>query len=315
MEERSPQSLRDVAPSLWVVLLVLLVIVLYWGVSIGGLNIPLQRLPWGILVPSLTLFAIVHSYIMLGPMRAGALLAICVVLAFLSEYIGQSTGTIFGPYCYTGLLGWKLFGRIPLLIPFAWYMMFYPSYIVTNILAEGAPVSQHPGFARIVWLSALGALVMTGWDITMDPVMSFHPGAADPGWCAPHAPAGTLAQQADVGTPAWIWIDGGTHFGVPLSNYRGWLATAFVVFFLYRLVERHVPLRPVHGHRSRLMVYLPVAVYGTMTIIDTWLGYPEIEDIRLISPFVMGIPFLFAAYRVLVGRGDMPLIPARKTEA
>jgi uncharacterized membrane protein len=44
----------------------------------------------------------------------------------------------------------------------------------------------------VVWLSLLGAAVMTGWDLVMDPNMA-HQGH-------------------------WIWIEGGAFWGVPLQN-------------------------------------------------------------------------------------------------
>jgi putative membrane protein len=96
---------------------------------------------------------------------------------------------------------------------------------------------------------------------------------------------------------------------VPLRNFAGWMLTAFVVFLIYRLLERKLPLRPLQGYRSRMMAFLPVAAYGMMALIDAWLGYPEIEDIHLISPFVMGIPFLFASFKLFAQRTDIPLWP------
>jgi uncharacterized membrane protein len=291
--------------SFWLMILVLTVCIFYIGIRLGGLNVPLERIPWSFLVPVCALFAIVHSSVTLGLKRAMTLLGLCLTIAFAAEYIGESTGLIFGPYCYTGVLGPKLFGRIPLLIPFAWYMMFYPSYILTNVLLEGHPVSRHTSLIWILWASLLSALVMTAWDLTMDPVMSFHPGTASPTWCT-----GTTAlHEANVGHPAWVWTDGGVHFGVPLKNFSGWLATAFVVFLVYRLLERKIPAKPMHGWDSRLMIYLPIGVYGSMAIIDAWLGYPEIEDVHLISPFAMGIPFLFASFKLFAERTDLPLWP------
>jgi uncharacterized membrane protein len=291
--------------SFWLMILVLVVWIFAAGIRLGGLNVPLERIPWSLLVPCCALFCVLHSYVMLGLWRALTLLALSTTIAFAAEYIGQSTGLIFGPYCYTDILGPKILGRIPVLIPFAWYMMLYPSYVVTNILAEGRPIAVRTNLGWIVWVSMLSALVMTAWDLTMDPVMSYHPDAAQPGWCQ----GSTALHEANVGHPAWVWIDGGVHFGVPLKNFRGWLATAFVVFLAYRLIERYIPLRPLPGWKSRIMGYLPVGVYGTMAIIDAWLGYPEIEDIHLISPFAMGIPFLFASFRLFADRTDLPLWP------
>ena len=290
--------------SFWLIVLVILVGLFAAGIGLGGVNVPLKRIPWSVLVPIMAVFCFTHSVIMLGLRRALTLLGLAVSIAFSAEYYGESTGVLFGPYCYTDVLGPKILGRVPVLIPFAWYMMFYPSYVITNILAEAHPIATKGGTAWIVWLSLLSALVMTAWDVTMDPVMSFHPGGGSAEWCNVKG-----LNQATVGHPAWVWIEGGVHFGVPLRNFSGWMLTSFVVFLIYRTAERRITLRPHEGHDSRFMAWLPVGAYGTMALVDTWLGYPEIEDIRLIAPFVMGIPFLFASFKIFAQRTDLPLWP------
>jgi len=293
-----------VPASVWLMLLFFVAAVFYFGIRTGGFNIPLERLPWSILVPTLALFCFLHSLIMLGRARALLLLGLCVTISFVFEYVGESTGAIFGPYFYTSLLGFKLFGKIPLLIPFAWYMMFYPSYVITNLLAEGSPMAVRSGIAWIAWMSALSALVMTAWDLTMDPIMSFHPCATGSAACLP-----VTLDEANLGHPAWIWKQGGEHFGVPLLNYRGWMLTAFIVFLLFRWLEPRLPHRPWRGAASRAMAWLPVGAYGGMAVVDSWLGYPEIGDIHLISPFAMGIPALFASFEIFANRTDLPLWP------
>lgn len=295
---------RGVPRSVWIVALVLIAWIFYAGIKSGGIHIAIDRLPWSILVPGMAAFCFVHSVVMLGHQRAVLLLALCTTLAFASEYIGESTGTIFGPYFYTDVLGPKIAGRIPLLIPFAWYMMFYPSYVVTNLLADGHPVSQGRGSAWILWVSALSALVMTAWDLTMDPIMSHHACATGSTSCLP-----PVLNEGIVGHPAWVWTDGGAYFGVPYSNYRGWLLTAFVVFLLYRLLERKLVHAPWPGGVSKVMAVLPVLAYGSMAFIDAWLGSPKVRNVHLIAPFAMGIPFLFAAFTLFARNPKMPFWP------
>lgn len=283
---------RQVSPATWIMLLAMGVILFYAGISIDGINIPLQRIPWSIMVPACAAFSMIHSTIMLGPKRALVLFALCFTISLAAETIGQSTGLLFGPYYYTSILGPKLFGRVPLLIPFAWYMMFYPSYVVANVLAESSLVSRNAGPAWLVCMALVSAMLMTAWDLTMDPVMSFNA-------CGPQLELCPLLHEAKVGDPAWVWVDGGPHFGVPLRNFAGWMLTAFVVFLIYRIAETRLPHEPVPGHTTLFVAYLPIGVYGTMAVVDTWLGYPQIEDVRLISPFAMGIPYMFATIRVI----------------
>ncbi len=297
--------LARIPTTVWLILTLFTIILFYVGIRTGGFNMPLERIPWSILVPSTAAICFAHSLLMLGWHRAFTLFAMAVSISFVFEYVGESTGLIFGPYFYTDVLGDKAFGRIPYLIPLAWYMMFYPSYVITNLLTEGGPISRREGFVPVVWLSILSALVMTAWDLTMDPVMSFNSCADTTKLCVENL------NEANVGHPAWIWEKPGPHFGVPLENFRGWLIASFTVFFTYRMVERRLPLRTFAGMDARIIVVIPVGVYAAMALVDTWLGYPEIEDVHLISPFVMGIPAFFAAFHLFANRTDLPLLPGK----
>ena len=290
--------------SVWLLLLVITAWLFYAGIASGGFNIPIERLPWSILVPGFALFSFAHSTVMLGWRRALLLLALCTCLSFAAEFYGQKTGTLFGPYYYTSVLGPKLFGTIPVLIPFAWYMMFYPSYIVTNLLTEGKPVAEEKRLVWLLWSATLSAMVMTAWDLTMDPIMSFHPCAMGRIDCLP-----VVLDETLIGHPAWVWVNGGEHFGVPRLNYRGWLLTAFVVFLIYRFAEQKITHQPWPGGRSKAVAFMPVAAFGAMALVDTWLGNPKIGDIHLISPFAMGIPFLFATFVLFAKNPDLPLWP------
>lgn len=286
------------------VITLFLALLFYVGIRTGGAGFPINRLPWTILVPAAAGFCLIHSWHLLGRNRALALLACGTIIPLIFEWIGETTGWPFSPYHYTELLGWKIGGRVPALIPLAWYMMFYPSYIIANLLAEGGPVPQVGGRVRIVWVSLMSAAVMTAWDLTMDPVMSYR--GPDPDRAVIDDP------MADVGTPAWIWAENGEHFGVPLQNYFGWMLTAFVVFVLYRWWETKLETAPKHGMCSRLMISLPIGIYVTMAVVDTFLGYPEIEGLRLISPFSMGIPAFFAAFQLFMNRTDLPFWPGEE---
>lgn len=269
-----------------------------------------DRIPWRILVPIAASLAFAHSWYLLGWQRAVVLMACATLISFASEWVGQSSGWLYGPYCYTPLLGAQIGGRIPFLIPFAWYMMFYPSYVVSNLVAEGRPVSNtRARLTRVLWMAALSAAVMTAWDITMDPIMSFEP------------MSGTLVEAGSTATiPAWRWLtevvdpamcasgtrlppSESTHFGVPWKNYQGWMITSFVVFLVYRLLERRIPLRrraETLGWSSamRLVALMPVAVYMAMALVDAVLGSARIEDVHLISPFAMGITAAIASMAV-----------------
>lgn len=133
-----------------------------------------------------------------GAASAAFFLGSGFAIAFSMEYLGSRTGFLFGSYSYTELLGAKILGYVPLLIPLAWFMMLYPSWRIAERLVSNTP-------ARI----AVAALAMTAWDLSLDPRM--------------------------VADGAWIWHDGGAYFGIPLSNYAGWLITAALIFGVWSL--------------------------------------------------------------------------------
>ena len=229
-----------------------------------------QRLPWVWIVPVFFTFCFCHACFVLGWRRAATLLGITTVVTFGAEYIGTTTGLLFGDYTYDPVVGYLLLGEVPYTIPMAWFTMLYSSYVVTNLCIDGKPVSEGWGGGRLVWLSFVGAMIMTAWDLTLDPYMvEFERG--------------------------WTWHDGGPYFGIPYSNYTGWIGVSFVVFMLYRLAELKIPLVPL-GRVTWWIILFPLLTYGQMSVSDIALGHPE--ETVLISPFAMGIPFLIALTRL-----------------
>lgn len=165
-----------------------------------------QNIPYRpILTPLTTLvafsFALLHGSQRLGWGRTLLLLGLTFGVSLFFESLGVATGLIYGPYHYTDKLGPKFLDLVPYLIPVAWFMMSYPSYLIAQRLAR-----------RSGWVTTaiLGALVMTAWDLAMDPLM--------------------------VGGGHWVWDMPGAYFGVPLQNFLGWFVTIFVTFALFGLL-------------------------------------------------------------------------------
>jgi len=89
-------------------------------------------------------------------------------------------------------------GEVPLLIPLAWFMMIYPSYVVANLALEGHVFGTPGGRGRLVGLAAASAIVMTAWDLVIDPILS------------------------DVGQ-GWIWETGGPYSASrSKTTWAGW---------------------------------------------------------------------------------------------
>lgn len=217
---------------------------------------------------ALLFFSLCHASFTLGWRKALAFFAISAVVSWAFEQVGVATGLIYGAYHYTDKLGVKL-GHVPVLIPIAWFMMSYPSYVIANLIADGRATSAQATTRHVVWLSLLSAMIMTAWDLPMDPLMS--------------------------GLSYWVWEQGGPYFGVPLQNFAGWLLTTFTVYMLYRWFERWRGV-PDLENVSAPVAAMPVAAYGAFAALYTFRSSPE--ALGLIAFIAMGLPTLLAAVQL-----------------
>jgi putative membrane protein len=241
------------------------------------------RVPFARLVPVFALFSLLHAIFMLGWRRAAAFFAVSTVLSLTSELAGVRTGLIFGRYVYTDALGQKILGDVPWVIPLAWFMMIYPAYVIASLALDGQPIAKGGRLGRLCFFALVGGMIMTAWDLTLDPYM------------------------VGIRDAAWIWKDAGPYFGVPFHNYAGWVLTTFLVFLVYVAWERRLPLRPL-GRLQRHVIALPLVTYAFMSVGDVVIGYPEAS--RLISPFAMGIGLIAAVTRLAAWRpGASSAIP------
>ncbi len=205
------------------------------------------------------LFALLHCVVLEGGSRTGAFFAVSAIVSYLMEETGVRTGLIYGPYHYGDLLGAKL-GHVPIIIPLAWFMMIYPSWMVARELLRSI---DDRSFAGITAIAVAAAFVMTAWDVVMDPGM---------------AAAGN-----------WVWEKGGAYFGVPLQNYLGWLATTFLVYWIAGLLWRSMPRRAA---TAKPFEALPVIVYAFFAL--RYVLSNRIEALQLVALFSMGMPALLA---------------------
>jgi uncharacterized membrane protein len=245
-----------------------------------GYIVVLPPLPESTMVVTLMawVFSLCHAAYTLGGRRALIFFAIGAAVSWLLEEIGVATGAIYGAYHYTDALGPKL-GYVPLLIPIAWFMMVYPSHVIANLIGTGKPAGVGGGVVRIAWLSALGAMTMTAWDLLIDPGMSSPP------------------------EQAFVWERGGAYFGVPLQNFLGWLLTAFLIYLAYRLVERKIGIKPMAPVTTSVAA-LPLVAYGIFMFNGLIPGVAANEALRIIALFAMGFPLLAAAGRLVLRRED-----------
>ena len=249
--------------------------------------VALPVIPGGLnsLTVILLLFSLWHASYALGVRLTLAFFAITAITSLIFEEVGVATGLIYGPYHYTSTLGPWL-GTVPILIPLAWFMMVYPSYVLANIILDGGPVGSPGGRGHLVGLVLLGALIMTAWDLVVDPILS----------------------GPSIG--AWVWEGGGPYFGVPVQNYVGWIATTFTVYLLYRSVERRWTPRPV-GPLTNGPSGMPIIAYAAMMLANMLSGAAP-AAIAVVAPIAMGMPVVAGLVGLVSPRGKVSPEPTSR---
>lgn len=227
-------------------------------------------------VLTFTAFSLLHAGLMLGRRRLALFFVLSVVISYLMEEVGVRTGWIFGHYHYGDMLGFKL-GHVPLLIPLGWFMMIYPAWVVARALLREVDVRQPAG---MVVLALVAALVMTGWDMVMDP---------------PMAAAGK-----------WVWEDGGAYFGVPPHNYFGWVLNTFVVYLAFDAASRTTAGHGGEGYRfGGIFAALPAVAYTAFAL--EYLAPGRLPALSIIAVFTMLLPGALALARLALPVADEKL--------
>jgi uncharacterized membrane protein len=118
------------------------------------------------------------------------------VISLSAELLGTTRGIPFGEYGYSALLDPMWAGHVPVIIPLSWFYMAIPSFALAML--------AFPGRGR--WLARVGlaSLVLLGWDLALDPAMSYA-------------------------TPYWVWAGTGPYYGMPWLNLFGWYVTGIAL--------------------------------------------------------------------------------------
>lgn len=122
------------------------------------------------------------------------------LFAYLIEFLGLVSGFPYGQFLYSDLMGLKVFGLLPVLLPFAY---------VPLVLGAVALASRWSKKVLGRVILATGLLVF--FDLVLDP------GA--------------------VAIGLWSFSAGGWYYAVPVSNFLGWLVSASVASWLFFLLS------------------------------------------------------------------------------
>ena len=185
------------------------------------------------------IFLVVHGSLSYRLRDLLVFAAITLVVSNSFENLSVLTGFPFGQYYYTDTLGPKLF-LVPVLIGPAYLGTGYLAWSIARVLA-GATHARLPGHLTVT-VPLLAAFMMVAWDLSFDPIFS------------------TINH-------AWIWLDGGSYFGVPISNFLGWLLTTFVFFQLFALYLNGRPaIQAAADQPARLPSLQAILFYGLIAV-------------------------------------------------
>ena len=145
--------------------------------------------------------------------RAALSLLALSVLGFAIETTGVATGFPYGPFYYGESLGPKFADLVPYLLPLSWVPL------VLGAVAAMAP--RRTRESRFAIRDSYSSLLPTP--------DSLLPGAKRPRAKLLLSAVVLLTLVDGVLDPGatslgfWVWPEGGSYYGVPITNYLGWL--------------------------------------------------------------------------------------------
>jgi uncharacterized membrane protein len=236
-------------------------------------------------------FAVIHGAVTYSPRAVLTFVAVCIVIGNTVENIGVRTGFPYGHYYFTHLMGPRILS-VPIFLGLAYVGMAYLSWILASLILDGALAGT-----RMVTVPILATAIMLAWDLSSDPVWS------------------TVLH-------AWMWRDGGRYFGVPLTNFAGWILTNFVIYQLFAFYVRSQPIstQPAIPHPNLALLFYALCAAANILILIPLAGLPDISDpsgtqwrarsigidSALVSILVMGSFALLAWRRSSLQHGNSP---------
>jgi uncharacterized membrane protein len=227
----------------WVPAVLLVITAIAYPLTEGGAV--RDAVSWTIVLLGSTV-SVVHAVVSRGARTGAGVLLLTAATAVVFESVGLATGVPYGEYTYSDELGPTLLG-VPFLVPLAWLMMAWPSWLLAGRLARDVrPARRRP--VRV----AVAAAVFAGWDVVLDPQMVQ---AGYWTWAHPQ--------------PSLPGID-----TVPLTNLAGWLLAGLVLMALLDLLAARTALEPPRTGDGAPLLVLGWMTLGGAVAHAGWLGLP-----------------------------------------
>ena len=209
-------------------------------------------------------FFFTHACMVIGRPAATRMFLIGIIGAFLfEEFIGLQSGL----YYFTDLMGPKI-DKAPLSIGLSWMAVFYMGWFMANLVCDGAPSPRRNSIPRIIVKSLVAAFIVSATDLVADPV--------------------------SVEGGLWVWYDGGPFFGVPYSNYIGWIFVGTIILSIIGFVNKSNCDESIDYAPPSAMILsiAPLVCFGLLGVGFIVQNYAGVMGI--IELYAMGATFLIA---------------------
>jgi putative membrane protein len=221
-----------------------------------------------------------------GARRAMMIFAVSFALSLASELAGTSTGFPFGEYGYSDRLGYKVAGLVPFNIPTSWFYMLVASIAICGRLLPATDDAKSKW-----WWALVAGVVLTAWDVSMDPAMVK---TAHWIWNVPDLSSRSTFERF-IGAPFF--------FGMPLTNWLGWLLTGVLVArAMLAIVPPSAWARAVSPH------WLPLVLYGVNGLLPVAICFAQ----DMVLAGVLGSIAMLVPLALALRAGRRDLVPARR---
>jgi uncharacterized membrane protein len=219
----------------------------------------------------------------LGRVRAVGLLLWGFLVALTAELLSTRVGIPFGLYHYTGeTAGSELFlSNVPFFSPLSFPFLAYASFCLARRALGPGWADSRAGRLRLV---ALAGALMTLLDVVIDP-LAVRGGR----WFLGHV---------------FSYPDGGAYFGVPLSNFVGWLLVGWATVGGYVWAAGHARLGS--PRLGIALYYMVLAVNLTVTL---WIGEFVIAGAGIVVQMAVFL-LLYNVSRVTLDRWSVERLSA-----
>ncbi|MBW3637132.1 MAG: carotenoid biosynthesis protein [Armatimonadetes bacterium] len=166
----------------------------------------------------------------LGWKRATLVLGTLGAFAVGIESFAVVTGWPYGHFSYGEKIGTKLFGLVPWTVPFSW-----PPLVLGAAALAARITPKHPLIGAVA--------ILLGFDLVLDP--------------------GAVQQEF------WAYQAGGFYFGVPFSNFCGWIISGLIGVWLFSKASAsrsQIPLPLVSSVTLILAFWTSVCLFTSLWI-------------------------------------------------